>query len=96
MAAISSPHPTTTTVSGDRPVAAAKEAVTGPTGYVPAASSGSIRESMPAASSIGWDHERVRGSRSASDDAFGVIDRENSCGFVQNIGTGGISLAALA
>src|SRR6266850_4796191 len=70
VAAISSPHPTTTTVSGDRPVAAANDAVMWPTAWVPAASSGSIEDLMPAASRIGWDHDRVRGSRSANDDAL--------------------------
>src|SRR5437016_3359014 len=70
VAAISSPQPTTTAVSGDRPEAAAKAAVTRPTGWVPAASSGSILASMPAASSTGPDHVRDRGSSRARDDAF--------------------------
>src|SRR5919198_457302 len=70
VAAISSPQPTTTTVPGDSPVASANAAVTGPTGWVPAASSGSIAASMPAASRTGADQARVRGSSRASEEAL--------------------------
>src|SRR5207253_10251085 len=70
VAAISSPQPTTTVVLGDKPVASANELVTVPTAWVPGASSGSIRGSIPAAERTAWDHLRLRGSRSAKEEAF--------------------------
>ena len=70
MAAISSPQPTTTTVPGDSPVRSAKAGVTGPTGWVPGASSGSVAGSTPTASRTGADQVRVRGSSRAREEAL--------------------------
>src|SRR6266511_632397 len=70
VAAISSPQPTATTVSGDNPVASANEEVTVPAASVPAASSGSCAGDSPTASRTCSDHTLVLGSRSARDEAF--------------------------
>jgi len=70
VAAISSPHPTATAVSGKDRSPRRNAAVIVPTDWVPAASSGSIERSIPVASRTASDHVRERGSRRARDDAF--------------------------
>ena len=70
VAAISSPHPIATTVSGASPLASAKPVVTVPTAFVASPSSGSIAGSIPVASNTSGDQVFVRGSSSAIEDAF--------------------------
>src|SRR5918994_3686579 len=70
VAAISSPQPTTTVVDRSRPVAAANSGVTVPAGSVPGTTDTSSDSSSSAASSSSLDHERVRGSSRATEEAF--------------------------
>jgi hypothetical protein len=96
VAAISSPQPTTTTVSGDRPVRSAKAGVTGPTAWVPGASWGSMAWSMPTASTTGSDQVRVRGSSRARDEALDQSTASTPAASRSTYDPGGIRWAARA
>jgi hypothetical protein len=70
VAAISSPHPTATTVEGSRLVASANAAVIIEIGSVAVVTSGRRDSGRSTAASASGDHSRDLGSSSAIDEAF--------------------------
>ena len=70
--------------------------MTGPTGWVPGASSGSIAGSMPTASTTGADQARVRGSSRASEEALDQSTASTPAASRSTYDPGGIRWTALA